>query len=97
MRDKNGVELAPIPNRFRSRVCERLLAGESIKMLSEKLSISTVTLYEWRRQSLIDHGLSPMGRGAVPVQVEASTKTVKTTRLDSPRPSAEPSPMRIRT
>jgi transposase-like protein len=47
------------PKKFRQHVCERLLAGERVDMLSQELSISTATLYLWRRQSQIDHDLRP--------------------------------------
>jgi transposase len=47
------------PKQFRTQVCERLLAGESVNSLSEELSVSTATLYLWRRQSEIDHDLRP--------------------------------------
>ena len=47
------------PKKFRHHVCERLLAGERVDMLSQELSISTATLYLWRRQSQIDHDLRP--------------------------------------
>ena len=44
------------PKKFRTEVCQRLLAGESVNSLSEELSVSPATLYLWRRQSQIDHG-----------------------------------------
>jgi transposase-like protein len=47
------------PKQFRNEVCERLLAGESVRSLSEELSISAPTLYLWRRQTLIDHDVVP--------------------------------------
>jgi transposase len=47
------------PKSFRIQVCERLLAGESVKSLAEELSVSAPTLYLWRRQSEIDHDLRP--------------------------------------
>jgi transposase-like protein len=47
------------PKKFRSQVCERLLAGERVDALSRELSVSTATLYLWRRQSQIDHDLRP--------------------------------------
>ena len=47
------------PKQFRKEVCERLLAGESVRSLSEELSVSTATLYLWRNQTLIDHDVLP--------------------------------------
>jgi len=47
------------PKSFRAQMCERLLAGESVKALSQESSVSTATLYLWRRQSEIDHDLRP--------------------------------------
>jgi transposase-like protein len=36
-----------------------MLAGEAVKDLSAELGIAGVTLYEWRRQALIDAGQRP--------------------------------------
>ena len=47
------------PKSFRSEVCERLLAGESVDSLSAEFSVSTSTLYLWRKQTLIDHDVQP--------------------------------------
>jgi len=47
------------PKHFRSRVCERLLAGESVDSLAVEFAVSTSTLYLWRKQTLIDHDLLP--------------------------------------
>jgi transposase-like protein len=44
---------------FRHQVCERMLAGESVKDLAAEISVSDATLYKWRRQALIDAGQSP--------------------------------------
>jgi transposase-like protein len=44
---------------LRRRTCERMLAGETVKDLSEELRISGHTLYRWRRQALIDAGRRP--------------------------------------
>ena len=44
---------------FRRQVCERILAGESIKDLMKELSIGNGTLYRWRHQALIDAGRRP--------------------------------------
>jgi len=39
---------------FRRRVCERLLAGESIKSMAVEMSISEATLFRWKKQGLVD-------------------------------------------
>lgn len=41
---------------FRRAVCERLVAGEKVTGLSEELGVSQPTLYNWKRQALIDAG-----------------------------------------
>lgn len=41
---------------FRREVCERLLAGASVKDLADELSVSMNTLYRWRHQALVDVG-----------------------------------------
>jgi transposase-like protein len=47
------------PKNLRSEVCERLLAGDSVRSLAATYSLSTATLYLWRKQALIDHDLLP--------------------------------------
>jgi transposase len=63
------------PKKFRSEVCERLLAGESVRSLSDELSVSTATLYLWGRQTLIDHGVIP---GVKSVDVDELAKAQRT-------------------
>ena|SRR5579872_4170038 len=41
---------------FRRKVCERMLAGESVTGLATELGVGSGTLYRWRRQALIDVG-----------------------------------------
>jgi len=43
----------------RRSLCERMLNGEVVQRLAEATSVSTYTLYRWRRQALVDAGLSP--------------------------------------
>ena len=43
----------------RRTMCERMLNGEKIEVLAKESSISTNTLYRWRRQALVDIGQSP--------------------------------------
>jgi transposase-like protein len=47
------------PTELRRRTCERMLAGEKVKDLCAELGIHNVTLYKWRRQALIDAGVTP--------------------------------------
>ncbi len=41
---------------FRHAVCERLVAGEEVTLLSDELGVSQATLHLWKRQALIDAG-----------------------------------------
>ena len=41
---------------FRRAVCERLVAGEKVSLLSKEVGVSEGTLYLWKRQALIDAG-----------------------------------------
>ena len=50
------------PAELRRQICERMLKGERIDELKEEFRISDYTLYRWRRQALIDAGLSPGAR-----------------------------------
>jgi transposase len=63
------------PKKFRSQVCERLLAGERVDALSRELSVSTATLYLWRRQSQIDHDLRP---GVKSIDVDELAQALRT-------------------
>jgi transposase-like protein len=47
------------PVEVRRTMCERMLNGEKIEELAVESSISTNTLYRWRRQALVDAGRSP--------------------------------------
>lgn len=44
---------------FRRRVCQRLLADESIRSVAVELSISESTLFRWKKQGLIDLDRKP--------------------------------------
>ena len=44
---------------FRRAAIERMLAGEDVRELAVELSVDDSTLYKWRRQALIDVGVSP--------------------------------------
>ena len=45
------------PPEFRGRVLDLLAAGRSLASLSKGLGVSDQTIYNWRRQDLIDRGL----------------------------------------
>jgi transposase-like protein len=47
------------PAELRRQTCERMLAGEAVRDLVAELGIANATLYEWRRQALIDAGRRP--------------------------------------
>lgn len=47
------------PTEFRRRVLDLLAAGRSVVSLSEDLGVSGQTIYNWRRQDLIDRGVEP--------------------------------------
>jgi putative transposase len=44
---------------LRRQACERMLAGEAVKDLTDELDVTMETLYRWRRQALIDTGQRP--------------------------------------
>ena len=44
---------------FRRRVLDLLAAGRSVASLSKDLGVSDQTIYNWRRQDLIDRGVEP--------------------------------------
>ena len=47
------------PPEFRRRVLDLLADGRSVASLSEDLGVSDQTIYNWRRQDLIDRGVEP--------------------------------------
>ena len=47
------------PPEFRRRVLDLLPAGRSVASLSKDLGVSDQTIYNWRRQDLIDPGVEP--------------------------------------
>ena len=47
------------PAELRRRACERMIAGEAVKDLTDELDVPMETLYRWRRQALIDAGQRP--------------------------------------
>ena len=47
---------------FRRGICERLVAGEKVRKLSEETGVSPATLHLWKRQALIDGHVFAMPR-----------------------------------
>lgn len=47
------------PPEFRRKVLDLLTAGKSVVEVARDLEISAQTIYNWRRQDLIDSGLKP--------------------------------------
>jgi len=65
------------PVDVRRRLCERMLKGEVVQRLAEETSISTYTLYRWRRQALIDAGLSPGHKSYDPDPLSSARRRIK--------------------
>lgn len=42
----------------RRTLCERMLKGERVEALAEESGVTAVTLYRWKKQALIDAGLT---------------------------------------
>lgn len=47
------------PADVRRAICDRMLNGEDVRLLSAEYSIGSGTLYRWRRQALVDAGRRP--------------------------------------
>ena len=47
------------PPEFRRRVLDLLAVGRSVASLPADLGVSDQTIYNWRRQDAVDHGLKP--------------------------------------
>jgi transposase-like protein len=47
------------PAHVRERMCDRLIAGESLAALHVESGVSAATLYLWKKQALIDAGARP--------------------------------------
>src|ERR1019366_2646926 len=63
------------PSAFRREVCERMLAGESVRFLAAELHVGEDTLYRWKRQALIDAGSTP---GVKSVEVDELAQALQT-------------------
>ena len=47
------------PEEFRRKVLDLVAAGRPVAQIANDLQISDQTIYDWRRQELIDTGSSP--------------------------------------
>jgi transposase len=47
------------PAEFRRRVVDLIAGGSKVRQVARDLGISEQTIYTWRRQDRIDHGLEP--------------------------------------
>lgn len=52
------------PEEFRRKVLDLVAAGRPVAQIANDLQISDQTIYDWRRQELIDTGSSPCRRPA---------------------------------
>jgi transposase-like protein len=62
---------------FRRTICERLVAGERVALLSEETGVSPATLYLWKRQALIDAGLKPGIRSVEVDELAQAHRTIE--------------------
>jgi len=65
------------PVEVRRSMCERMLLGEKVQTLAKESSISTYTLYRWRRQALVDAGLSPGLKSYDPDPLASARRRIK--------------------
>jgi transposase-like protein len=62
-----------------------MLAGEAIRDLVAELGITNATLYEWRRQALIDAGRRPGAKSSRLIHSSKSVGASKSSRPSSRR------------
>jgi transposase-like protein len=55
---ERGIMPKRCPDEFRRKVLDLVLAGRPIKHVAEGLGISIESIYRWRKQNRIDHGLA---------------------------------------
>ena len=65
------------PPEFRRRVLDLLAAGRSVASLSEDLGVSDQTIYNWRRQDLIDRGLKPGATSTEQTELRAARRRIR--------------------
>ena len=61
---------------FRRRVLDLLAAGGSVASLSKNLGVSDQTIYNWRRQDLIDRGVEPGSTTAEQAELRAARRRI---------------------
>ena len=65
------------PPEFRRRVLDLLAAGRSVASLSKDLGVSDQTIYNWRRQDLIDRGVEPGSTSAEQAELRAARRRIR--------------------
>jgi transposase-like protein len=65
------------PVDVRRTMCDRMLNGEKVQVLAIETSISTYTLYRWRRQALVDAGRSPGLKSYDPDPLSTARRRIK--------------------
>ncbi len=65
------------PTEFRRRVLDLLAAGRSVVSLSEDLGVSGQTIYNWRRQDLIDRGVEPGSTSAEQAELRDARRRIR--------------------
>ena len=61
---------------FRRRVLDLLAGGRWVASLSRDLGVSDQTIYNWRRQDLIDRGVEPGSTSAEQAELRAARRRI---------------------
>ena len=64
------------PPEFRRRVLDLLADGRWVASLSKDLGVSDQTIYNWRRQDLIDRGVEPGSTSAEQAELRAARRRI---------------------
>ncbi|HUC36358.1 MAG TPA: transposase [Acidimicrobiales bacterium] len=62
---------------FREAACLRMLAGESVDVLSKELKVSAATLHRWKKQALIDANRKPGLKSFEPDELARARRRIK--------------------
>ena len=65
------------PSEFHRRVLDLLAAGRSVASLSKDLGVSDQTIYNWRRQDLIDRGVEPGPTSVEQAELRAARRRIR--------------------
>jgi transposase len=65
------------PEELRCKVLDLLAAGRHIRQIAADLGISDQTIYDWRKQQLIDTGQLPGLNRAAQVELAAANKRIR--------------------